>query len=79
MAYKIIVPKAGTANKEGTESRLYTLDEVVETTAQWQKDLMEVFVANGWAVETKVESTANVEQATPVKTTKKTRRKKTTK
>ena len=44
MAYKIIVPKAGTANEEGTESKLYTLDEVVETTAQWQKDLMEVFL-----------------------------------
>tara|TARA_B100000242_G_C42794390_1_gene369554 strand:+ start:180 stop:467 length:288 start_codon:yes stop_codon:yes gene_type:complete len=54
MRYKITVPKAGTANELGSQSRLYELDEIVDAKEQWQKDLMALFVQNGWAMEIKV-------------------------
>ena len=54
MKYKIIVPKAGSANEIGSQSRLYELDEVVDASEPWQKDLMARFVENGWALEIKV-------------------------
>lgn len=54
MKYKIMVPKAGSANEIGSESRLYELDEVVDASEPWQKDLMAIFVENGWAMEIKV-------------------------
>lgn len=76
MGYKIIIPKAGQANADGTERRTYLADEQVEANEEWQKSVMEGFVANGWAVETKTESTSDVEKAEPVKKTRKKRAKK---
>ena len=65
--YKITVPKVGSNNTHGTEARLYKHDEVVDAKESWQEELMDTFVANGWAIETKMESTIDVEQAEPVR------------
>tara|TARA_X000001382_G_scaffold84344_1_gene59708 strand:+ start:112 stop:393 length:282 start_codon:yes stop_codon:yes gene_type:complete len=54
MKVKIMIPKAGTANAEGTATRLYEKDEVVETSEGWQDELMTTFLDNGWAMEIKV-------------------------
>tara|TARA_B100000945_G_scaffold302340_1_gene285874 strand:- start:3207 stop:3485 length:279 start_codon:yes stop_codon:yes gene_type:complete len=64
MKYKITVPKAGSANELGSLTRLYELDEVVDASEPWQKDLMALFVENGWAMEIKVvepKETVNLE------------------
>ena len=58
--FKVLVPKVGSDNKDGTEARLYTFNEVVDAKSKWQEELMETFVANGWAMEVKMESTADV-------------------
>jgi hypothetical protein len=65
--FKIVVPKAGAANELGTEARLYTKDEIVETGEAWQESLMDTFVNNGWAIETKEEVISDVEEAEPVR------------
>ena len=54
--YKMLVPKAGTANELGSEARLYKYDEVIEAKEQWQEDLMVQFVENGFAMEVKMDS-----------------------
>lgn len=62
--YKMIVPKPGTANKDGNEVRLYAHDEVIEVKEDWQEEVMETFVANGFAMEVKmdgVEQTVDIE------------------
>ena len=53
MKFKILVPKAGAANDLGTEVKLYELDERVDAKEPWQKEMMNVFVDNGWAIEVK--------------------------
>ena len=58
--YKIIVPKAGSANEHGTNARLYALDEVVDGDEPWKEELMQTFMANGWAVEVKVDAPEEV-------------------
>tara|TARA_Y100000114_G_scaffold58971_1_gene53969 strand:- start:1824 stop:2048 length:225 start_codon:yes stop_codon:yes gene_type:complete len=64
--YKILQNVSGTANENGTEVKLYREGEMIDPVYDWQKDLMNVFVENGWAVETKaVEPT--LETGTPVK------------
>ena len=65
--FKIVIPKAGAANELGTEARLYAKDEVVETGEAWQESLMDAFVQNGWAIETKEEVVSDVEAAEPVR------------
>ena len=65
--YKITVPKVGSNNTHGTEARLYKHNEVVDAKESWQEELMNTFVANGWAIETKMQSTVDVEQAEPVR------------
>lgn len=77
-SYKIIVPKVGSSNKEGTETKLYTLNEVVDAKEPWQKSIMDTFVQNGWAVELKVMTVDSLEKTEPVKAIK-TTKKKTTK
>ncbi len=52
----MIVPKAGSNNAEGSDVKLYELDEQVDATEEWQQDLMNQFVENGWAVEIKNDS-----------------------
>jgi len=54
--FKIVVPKPGSSNEHGTEVKLYTLDEIVESEGQWQDEVMEKFIENGWAMEVKVDS-----------------------
>lgn len=54
--YRIDVPKAGSSNEMGTEVRLYQHGETVEAAEQWQDDLMQMFVGNGWATETKMDA-----------------------
>ena len=65
--FKILVPKVGTSNKFGTEVKLYKHNELIEAKDDWEKELMEVFVTNGWAVETKMQATADIETAEPVR------------
>ncbi len=63
MKYKIMVPKAGTSNAEGTATRLYGKDELVDADEPWLESLMQTFADNGWAMEIKVvqpEETATV-------------------
>tara|TARA_Y100001938_G_scaffold149092_1_gene234797 strand:+ start:1328 stop:1657 length:330 start_codon:yes stop_codon:yes gene_type:complete len=65
--FKIIVPKAGAANKLGTETKLYIFDEKVEAKESWQEDLMNVFVKNSWAIEIKDDEASDVGEAEPVR------------
>lgn len=54
--YKILVPKPGAANELGSEVKLYAHDEVVKSEGKWQDQVLDVFVANGWAMEVKADS-----------------------
>lgn len=63
--YRIEVPKPGATNADGTDVRLYEAGETVKAKAAWQRDLMDRFVANGWAIETKMD--APDETTAPVK------------
>ena len=54
--YKIIVPKPATADALGSEVKLYEVDEIVDASEDWQEENMKTFVANGWAMEVKVDS-----------------------
>tara|TARA_A100001035_G_scaffold215899_1_gene175707 strand:+ start:15 stop:386 length:372 start_codon:yes stop_codon:yes gene_type:complete len=54
--YKIIVPKPATADALGSEVKLYEADEIVDASEDWQEANMQTFVANGWAMEVKVDS-----------------------
>ena len=62
--FKMIVPKAGASNEQGSDLKLYGLDEVVEVKETWQEDLMNTFIENGFAMEVKMDSadqTAEIE------------------
>jgi|TARA_R110001592_G_scaffold18092_1_gene75586 hypothetical protein len=65
--YKIVVPKVGAINELGTESKLYVLDEMVDAKEEWQQSLMDVFVSNKWAVETKMDAATDLETTEPVR------------
>ena len=54
--FKIVVPKPASCNEHGTEVKLYTADEIVESEGNWQDELMDSFIENGWAMEVKVDS-----------------------
>lgn len=54
--YKILVPKIGAGNKEGTTTRIYKTDEIVDANDQWQEDIMQIFIRNEWAIEVKKDS-----------------------
>lgn len=71
MAYKIVVPKPAASNSQGTETKLYEAGEVVNAKEDWQKSIMDSFVANGWAIETKdvqSESVVDEGEVEPVET-----------
>lgn len=55
-SYKILVPKPASCNKDGTDTKLYIADEIVDASESWQDDIMKTFVENGWAMEVKVDS-----------------------
>ena len=59
MAYKILVPKPAASNSHGTETKLYEAGELVDAKEDWQKSIMDSFVQNGWAIETKDVQTEN--------------------
>ena len=66
--FKIIVPKPASANEKGTDIKLYTADEIVESEGQWQDDVMDLFVENGWALEVKMDSAEeNIEAEAEIK------------
>ena len=65
-SYKILVPKPASANKDGSDVRLYMADEVVEAKEKCQTEVMSTFVENGWAMEVKVEGSAE-EAGEPVR------------
>lgn len=55
MKYKILVPKAGAANEQGTEVKLYEANSIINAKDAWQESLMQAFVVNGWAMEVKID------------------------
>ena len=61
--YKVIVPKAGAADEHGTSAKLYPVDEIVDANEDWQEELMQTFMANGWAVEVKVDAPEEAKRA----------------
>lgn len=61
--FKILIPKAGVNNELGTETRLYTHNEEIDAKEEWQENLMNTFVANGWAIELKVDAPKEVKRA----------------
>ena len=63
--YKIVVPKPGADDPVGINIRLYEAGEIVKAKESWQTELMDAFVANGWAIETKMDAPA--ETSAPVK------------
>ena len=54
--YKIIVPKPAASNEKGTEVKLYKANEIISSEGQWQDEVMNTFIKNGWAIEVKVDS-----------------------
>ena len=54
--FKIIVPKPASSNEKGTEIRLYKANEIIDSAGQWQDEVMDTFINNGWAMEVKVDS-----------------------
>ena len=58
--FKIMVPKPASANEFGTDVKLYKADEIIESEGQWQDDVMQTFVENGWAMEVKMDSADEV-------------------
>ena len=72
--FKIVVPKPASCNEHGTEVKLYTADEIVESEGTWQDELMDSFIENGWAMEVKVDSVdETVEVEADVKEVKRAR------
>ena len=65
--FKILIPKAGSNDEHGLTQKLYVHDEIVEAQEDWQEDLMNQFVANGWAMEVKVDDVSDVEEGDPVR------------
>tara|TARA_B100000530_G_scaffold240732_1_gene156951 strand:- start:23 stop:322 length:300 start_codon:yes stop_codon:yes gene_type:complete len=62
--YKILVPKPAAINEQGTEVGLYSADDMVTPKGEWQQDIMDSFVENGWAMEVKAiqpEETVTIE------------------
>ena len=53
MKIKMTVPKAGAANENGTQTRLYVLDEVFEAKEPWEQAVAQSFLDNGHAIEIK--------------------------
>ena len=54
--FKIIVPKPAASNEKGTNVRLYKANEIIDSEGQWQDDVMDIFIKNGWAMEVKVDT-----------------------
>ena len=55
--YKIRSSKTDVIDDEnGMNIRLFKADEIVESKGDWQDSIMDGFVANGWAMEVKVDS-----------------------
>ena len=82
MAYKIIIPKAGSLYAEGSSVQRYGIGEQVDAKEVWQQEQMQKFVENGWAVEIKVQSTSDIQTTAPAanpKVTKKAPKKRTKK
>lgn len=52
-SYKILVPKPAALDESGNTIGLYAADDVVTPSGDWQKQIMETFVENGWAMEIK--------------------------
>lgn len=72
--FKIVVPKPASCNEHGTEVKLYTADEIIESEGTWQDELMDSFIENGWAMEVKVDSAdETVEVEADVKEVKRAR------
>ena len=61
--FKIIVPKPASSNEKGTDIRLYKANEIVNSEGQWQDDVMDTFIKNGWAMEVKVDAKAEEGEA----------------
>ncbi len=62
--YKILTTKPATGNKEGSITKVYQKDQIVNAKDLWQEQIMDVFVNNSWAMEVKmdsVEDTLNLE------------------
>jgi hypothetical protein len=49
--YKILVPKPAAVNEEGTEVGLYAADDMITPKGEWQQNIIDGFVENGWATE----------------------------
>ena len=60
--FKIIVPKPASSNEKGTDVRLYKANEIIHSAGQWQDEVMDAFIANGWAMEVKVDSPEEIVQ-----------------
>ena len=54
--FKIIVPKPASSNAKGTDVKLYKANEIIKSEGEWQDDVMDTFIKNGWAMEVKVDS-----------------------
>tara|TARA_B100000519_G_scaffold96656_2_gene84112 strand:- start:12501 stop:12767 length:267 start_codon:yes stop_codon:yes gene_type:complete len=69
--YKVIVPKAGKAGEAANDVRLYERDSIVTASEGWQSEEMDRFVANGWAMEVKVDAPDEVGAPEQIKAPKK--------
>lgn len=74
--YKILTTKPATGNKEGSITKIYQKDKIINAEDQWQKEIMDVFVNNSWAMEVKmdsVEDTLNLESSVKPKRARNTK------
>ena len=58
--FKILVPKPAIADENSADMVLHKADDIVESKGKWQEEIMDNFVANGWAIEIKVDSVEEV-------------------
>lgn len=58
--FKILVPKPAIAEENSADMVLHKADDIVESKGKWQEEIMDNFVANGWAIEIKVDSVEEV-------------------
>ncbi len=69
--YKVIVPKAGKAGETANDVRLYERGSIVTASEDWQVEEMGRFVANGWAMEVKIDAPDEVGAPEQIKAPKK--------
>ena len=74
MKIKMLMDTFGSSNESGNATRNYPEGEILDCDAQWKMDLANNFIADGKAIEVKVDAPKE-KKATPKITKKKSKKK----